>query len=87
VTSEIVTTAPGDREQPEEPTERAILQIRTSPPSIKVSVEGAAAWSLALGVVGCAATIAVGHFVGFPVWAVIVVCALQIAGAVARRRG
>jgi hypothetical protein len=84
---EIVTSDPGgDQEQSEEPTDRATLQIRTSPLDIKVSTQGAAARSLALGVIGPAITIMAGHFARFPVWAVIVIAALQVLAAALRRR-
>jgi hypothetical protein len=82
VASEVVTTrTPGDEEHPEEPTERAGLRIRTCPLDITVSAQGAATRSLAVGVIGPAVTIVVGHFVGLAVWAVIVICALQVAVA------
>jgi len=85
--SEIVTSVPGDDQgQSEGPTERATLQIRTSPFDVRVSAQGAAAGSLALGVIGPAGTIVAGHFVGFPVWAVIVIAVLQILAAAAPRR-
>jgi glycerol uptake facilitator-like aquaporin len=86
VASETVITTSGDREQSEGPTERATLQIRTSPFDIKVSAQGAVAWSLSLGVIGPAVTIAAGFFVGFPAWAVIVIAALQILAAALQRR-
>lgn len=76
-----------DEEQPDEPTERATLQIRCVPFSVTVSSQGAgAAAGLTLGVIGPPVTFAVGHYVGLPVWMISVVCVLQIAGAVVRTR-
>jgi hypothetical protein len=67
------TATPAEsRDQSDAPTERANLQIRTVPFSIDV--------------IGPAVTIAVGHFAGFPVWAVILVVVLQIFAALQRRR-
>jgi glycerol uptake facilitator-like aquaporin len=81
------TATPAEsRDQSDAPTERANLQIRTVPFSIDVSAQGTAACRMALGVIGPAVTIAVGHFAGFPVWAVILVVVLQIFAALQRRR-
>lgn len=84
--SKTVATTPGERNQPEEPTEQATLRIRTSPLDIKMSAQGVATQSVALGVIGPAATIAVGRFAGFPVWAVIVIVALQVLAAAFQHR-
>jgi hypothetical protein len=65
-----------------EPTEDASLRIKTVPVKIEVSAHG----PLAVAIVGPAATIAVGHLADFPVWAVLVICALQIVAAVVMRR-
>jgi hypothetical protein len=72
-------------EQPEPPTELATLNIRSSPVSITVSAQGAATKTLTLGVIGPVGTIAVGHYAELPLWAIVVICALQIAAVVVRR--
>lgn len=80
------TTTRRNLDQSEVPTERATLQITTSPPGIALRAEGASTRILALGVIGPAATTAVGHFAGLPVWAITIICVLQIVAAVVRRR-
>lgn len=78
---------PASTNEPETPSERATLQIVTHPFGITVSSQGTtAAVVLALGVIGPAATIMAGHSVGFPIWAIMVICVLQIAAAIMRRR-
>jgi hypothetical protein len=64
------------------PSDDARLRIKTDPVNIEVSAHG----PLALGVVGPAATIAVGHLADFPVWATLAICVLQVAAAVVMRR-
>jgi hypothetical protein len=80
------TPASSSPEQLEKPTDRATLRITAGPVEIAVSGQGAATKALALGVIGPALTIGVGHLVGFPVWSVIVICALQVIVATLQRR-
>jgi hypothetical protein len=79
--------AASDSGEPESPSEQATLQIRSTPVDITVSTRGPKTTSVALGAFGPAITIAVGGIVGFPVWAITVICVLQIAMAYLRRRG
>jgi hypothetical protein len=60
----------------------AYLHIEADPVNVEVSARG----PLALGIVGPAATVAVGHLAGFPVWAILTICALQIVAAVVMSR-
>lgn len=76
-----------NREQPEAPTELAALQIRVSSFDLNVSARGTTACRMALGVIGPAVTIMVGHLAGFPVWAVILLAALQVLAAALYRGG
>jgi hypothetical protein len=80
------TLASSSPEPPEQPTELATLNIRSNPASVTVSAQGGSTKTLVLGVIGPASTIAVGHFAGLPVWAIIVICALQVAAAVVTHR-
>jgi hypothetical protein len=81
-TSDITPANPDD---PEQPTERATLTIRSKPVDLTVSAQGAAARMLTVGVIGPVGTIAVGHYAGFPVWAIVIVCALQIIAVIVHR--
>jgi hypothetical protein len=83
--SEISPVNPVDLDDPEEPSERATLTIRSKPVDLTVSAQGAATMTLTLGVIGPVGTIAIGHYAGFPVWAIVIVCALQIIALILRR--
>jgi hypothetical protein len=87
VTSDISPVDSVNPDEPEQPTERALLTIRSKPVDLTVSAQGAATRTLTLGVIGPIGTIAVGHYAGFPVWAIVIVCALQIIAVLAYRSG
>lgn len=70
-------------EDTEEPSESAMLRVKSVPVNLELSAHG----PLALAIVGPAATMSVGHLADFPVWAILAICVLQIlAAAVMRRR-
>lgn len=83
-------TIPGSNrssgQQSEEPTDRALLQIQASPPTMTLRSEGTVTTTMVLGVIGPGITIAAGHFAALPAWAITLICALQIIGAVIRHR-
>jgi len=70
-------------EDVEEPSESARLRVKSVPVKIELSAHG----SLALAIVGPAATMLAGHLGDIPVGAILAICFLQIlAAAVMRRR-
>jgi hypothetical protein len=77
----------GSPEQCEAPTDQAVLQIASTPLSITASGRGPVATSMALGVLGPAATITAGSFSGFPAWMVTAICFLQVVAACFPPRG
>jgi hypothetical protein len=85
VSRNITPVPPGNPDEPEQPTERATLNIRTKPVDLTVSAQGAATRTLTLGVIGPVGTIVAGHYAGLPVWAIVVICVLQIVAIIAHR--
>jgi hypothetical protein len=80
------STTPRRGEELLEPSERALLQITSGPHRMTVLASGSVSLTVALGVIGPAVVIAVGHLVGLPLLIIFLICLAQVAAAAVYRR-